>query len=49
MSSDEENDELTDLESIRDKILSQPLSERMQLSAWDDNDADIEDERNPKG
>lgn len=38
MSSDEENDELMDLEAIRDKILSTPRSDRMQISGWEDDD-----------
>lgn len=49
MSSDEENDELQDLEAIRDKILSSPGSERMQVSAWEDDDDGIEAERNARG
>lgn len=49
MSSDEENDELQDLEEIRDKILSTPRSERMQISAWEDDDDGVEAERNAKG
>lgn len=48
MSSEDENDELTDLESIRDKILSQPRVDRMQVSAWEDDDDGVEVERNPK-
>lgn len=46
--SDEENDELQDLEAIRDKILSSPCSERMQVSAWEDDDDGIEAERNAR-
>lgn len=49
MSSDEENDELTDLEAIRDKILNQSPSERMQVSAWEDDDDGVEAERNARG
>lgn len=49
MSSEEENDELTDLETIRDRMLSQPKIERMQVSAWDDDDDGIEAERNARG
>ena len=49
MSSDEEYDELTNLEEIRDKILSQPKADRMQVSAWEDDDDGVEDKRNPKG
>lgn len=49
MSSEEENDELTDLEEIRDKIFSQPHSERMQVSAWEDDDDGVEVERNARG
>ncbi|KAK2579123.1 hypothetical protein KPH14_001294 [Odynerus spinipes] len=48
MSSEDENDELTDLEAIRDKILSQPRGDRMQVSAWEDDDDGVEAERNPK-
>ncbi|XP_011866552.1 PREDICTED: ankyrin repeat domain-containing protein 49-like [Vollenhovia emeryi] len=48
MSSDEENDELQDLEAIRDKILSSPRSERMQVSAWEDDDDGVEAERNAR-
>ncbi|XP_015591599.1 ankyrin repeat domain-containing protein 49 [Cephus cinctus] len=48
MSSDEENDELMNLEAIRDKILSTPRTERMQVSAWEDDDDGIEAERNAK-
>ncbi|XP_024871058.1 ankyrin repeat domain-containing protein 49 [Temnothorax americanus] len=48
MSSDEENDELQDLEAIRDKILSSPRGEHMQMSAWEDDDDGVEAERNAK-
>ncbi|EFN81080.1 ankyrin repeat domain-containing protein 49 isoform X1 [Harpegnathos saltator] len=48
MSSEEENDELTNLEDIRDKILSQSHSERMQVSAWEDDDDGVEAERNAR-
>ncbi|XP_012285675.1 ankyrin repeat domain-containing protein 49 [Orussus abietinus] len=46
MSSEEDDDEITDLETIRDKILSQPRGERMQVSAWEDDDTGVEAERN---
>ncbi|XP_033230457.1 ankyrin repeat domain-containing protein 49-like [Belonocnema kinseyi] len=47
MSSDEEfDDELADLEDIRDQILSQPRVDRMQVSAWEDDDG-IDPDRNP--
>lgn len=50
MSSEEENDELQDLEAIRDKMLSTPRSlERMQVSAWEDDDDGVEAERNARG
>lgn len=49
MSSEEEDDELQDLEAIRDKILSTPRSERMQVSAWEDDDDGVEPERNARG
>lgn len=49
MSSEEENDELTNLEDIRDKILSQPRNECMQVSAWEDDDDGVEAERNARG
>ena len=49
MSSDEENDELQDLEAIRDKVLSSPHSKRMQVSAWEDDDDGVEAERNARG
>lgn len=49
MSSEEEDDELQDLEEIRDKILSTPRSERMQVSAWEDDDDGVEPERNARG
>lgn len=48
-SSGEESDQLTDLEAIRDRMLSQPRSERMQVSAWEDDDDGVEAERNAKG
>ncbi|XP_018356402.1 PREDICTED: ankyrin repeat domain-containing protein 49-like isoform X1 [Trachymyrmex septentrionalis] len=48
MSSDEENDELQDLEAIRDKVLSSPHSKRMQVSAWEDDDDGVEAERNAR-
>ncbi|XP_066598176.1 ankyrin repeat domain-containing protein 49-like [Prorops nasuta] len=48
MSSDEENDCMTDLETIRDNILNMPRNERMQVSAWDDDNEGIEENRNPK-
>ncbi|XP_034187446.1 ankyrin repeat domain-containing protein 49 [Osmia lignaria lignaria] len=47
-SSEEENDQLMDLEAIRDEILSQPRSECMQVSAWEDDDDGVETERNAK-
>lgn len=49
MSSEEEDDELQDLEEIRDKMLSTPRSERMQVSAWEDDDDGVEPERNARG
>lgn len=48
-SSGEESDQLTDLEAIRDRMLSQLRSERMQVSAWEDDDDGVEAERNAKG
>ncbi|XP_057327112.1 ankyrin repeat domain-containing protein 49-like [Microplitis mediator] len=48
MSSDEENDEIQDLEKIRDKILTMHQSERMQVSAWDDDNTGVESQRNPE-
>ncbi|XP_053980875.1 ankyrin repeat domain-containing protein 49-like [Hylaeus anthracinus] len=47
-SSEEESDKLTDLEAIRDKMLSEPRTERMQVSAWEDDDDGVEVERNAK-
>ncbi|KZC14097.1 PREDICTED: ankyrin repeat domain-containing protein 49-like [Dufourea novaeangliae] len=47
-SSDEGSDKLTDLEAIRDKILSEPRSERMQVSAWEDDDDGVEADRDAK-
>lgn len=47
--SDEEDDELTNLEEIRDRMLNQSKSERFQVSAWDDDNVGIEPDRNPKG
>jgi len=49
MSSDEENDEVQDLEAIRDVMMSTPRSERVQVSAWEDDDDGIEAERNARG
>lgn len=48
MSSEEEDDELQDLEAIRDKMLSTPRSERMQVSAWEDDDDGVLAERNAR-
>lgn len=48
-SSEEESDKLTDLEAIRDKMLSGPRSEHMQVSAWEDDDDGVDIERNAKG
>ncbi|XP_020281518.1 ankyrin repeat domain-containing protein 49-like [Pseudomyrmex gracilis] len=49
MSSDEENDDvLQDLEEIRDKMMNTPRNERMQVSAWEDDDDGVEAERNAK-
>ncbi|XP_001604411.4 ankyrin repeat domain-containing protein 49 [Nasonia vitripennis] len=48
MSSDEENDELTSLEDIRDNIMNQPKGDRMQVSAWEDDDEGIDEARNAK-
>lgn len=48
-SSDEESDQLTDLEAIRDQMLNQPRGERMQVSAWEDDDDGVEIDRNAKG
>ncbi|KAG7213414.1 hypothetical protein KM043_002699 [Ampulex compressa] len=47
-SSEEENDKLTDLEEIRNKIMSQPPGDRMQVSAWEDDDDGIEADRNAR-
>lgn len=47
-SSEEESDKLTDLEAIRDKMLSGPRSEHMQVSAWEDDDDGVDIERNAK-
>ncbi|XP_058802338.1 ankyrin repeat domain-containing protein 49-like [Phymastichus coffea] len=44
MSSDEENDDLMDLEKIRDEILSTPKTDRMQVSAWEDDDDGVEED-----
>lgn len=49
MSSSEEDDQLTDLEAIRDKMLNTPRTERMQVSAWEDDDDGVEADRNAKG
>lgn len=46
--SSEEEDELQDLEAIRDKMLSTPRSERMLVSAWEDDDDGVEAERNAR-
>ncbi|GAB1863262.1 Ankyrin repeat domain-containing protein 49 [Camponotus japonicus] len=46
--SSEEEDELQDLEAIRDKMLSAPRSERMLVSAWEDDDDGVEAERNAR-
>ena len=48
MSSSEEDDQLTDLEAIRDKMLNTPRTERMQVSAWEDDDDGVEADRNAK-
>lgn len=48
MSSDSD-EEVQDLAAIRDKILSLPPSERMQVSAWDDDNEGIQLHRNPQG
>ncbi|XP_031829365.1 ankyrin repeat domain-containing protein 49 [Nomia melanderi] len=47
-SSEEESDKLSDLEVIRDRILTEPRGERMQVSAWEDDDDGVEAERNAK-
>ncbi|KAG9432791.1 ankyrin repeat domain-containing protein 49 [Apis mellifera carnica] len=47
-SSEEESDQLMNLEAIRDKMLNQLRSERMQVSAWEDDDDGVEAERNAK-
>jgi hypothetical protein len=49
MSSDEEIDELRDLEIIREQISNQSKGDRMQVSAWDDDNEGIEENRNAKG
>lgn len=49
MSSDEENEETQDLEKIREQMMSMPISERMAVSAWDDDNDGIDTHRNPKG
>lgn len=49
MSSDEEDDQVQDLEAIRDKMMSLPLSERMQVSGWEDDTTGVESSRYPKG
>ncbi|KAL0119808.1 hypothetical protein PUN28_007921 [Cardiocondyla obscurior] len=48
MTLDEENDELQNLETIRDESYNTPHGERMQVSAWEDDDDGIEAERNAK-
>ncbi|XP_076660489.1 ankyrin repeat domain-containing protein 49-like [Halictus rubicundus] len=47
-SSDEETDKPMSLEQIRDKILSEPRSERMQVSGWEDDDDGVEVARNAR-
>ncbi|XP_076299534.1 ankyrin repeat domain-containing protein 49-like [Lasioglossum baleicum] len=47
-SSDEEFDKLMNLEKIRDKILSEPRGERMQVSGWEDDDDGVDAERNAR-
>ncbi|XP_078037149.1 ankyrin repeat domain-containing protein 49 [Augochlora pura] len=47
-SSDEESDNLASIAEVRDYMLNMPRSERMQVSAWDDDDDGIEAERNAK-
>jgi len=49
MSSDEENDQVQDLEAIRDIMMSTPRNERVQVSAWEDDDDGIEVDRNARG
>ncbi|XP_011500106.1 PREDICTED: ankyrin repeat domain-containing protein 49-like [Ceratosolen solmsi marchali] len=49
MSSDEEMDELRDLENLREQITNEQLKgDRMQVSAWDDDEEGIEETRNAK-
>ncbi|CAK9830370.1 Ankyrin repeat domain-containing protein 49 [Anthophora retusa] len=47
-SSEEESDQLADLEAIRDQMLSQPRVAPMQVSAWEDDDDGVEADRNAK-
>lgn len=49
VSSEEEDDELTSLEEIRNKMLSTPKSDRMQVSAWEDDDTGVDAERDATG
>ncbi|CAK9821080.1 Ankyrin repeat domain-containing protein 49 [Anthophora plagiata] len=47
-SSEEESDQLANLEAIRDRMLSQPRVAPMQVSAWEDDDDGVEAGRNAK-
>ncbi|CAK9794829.1 Ankyrin repeat domain-containing protein 49 [Anthophora quadrimaculata] len=47
-SSEEESDQLADLEAIRDQMLNQPRVAPMQVSAWEDDDDGVEADRNAK-
>lgn len=42
-------DEVVDLEKVRDQIHSTPKSDRMQVSAWDDDDSNIDVELDAQG
>lgn len=49
MSSDEEVDDIMDLEKVRDEILCIPKNDRMHVSAWEDDDDGIEETMDAAG
>lgn len=49
LSDEEDNDELLDLEAIRDLTSMGPKCDQMQVSTWDDDNEGIEEARAPAG
>lgn len=49
MSSEDENEKPANLELTRDDVSKLSRADRMQVSAWEDDDEDVEESRNAEG